>query len=233
MADESELPASVDSSKHHGDGETKSFRFFNDPSSTINFPALDPIPWTITGNTIRYTGFEAANLTDDRLPDLGLFVPFVWTRIDNPDGSPEFIVLDWRNGKNGWYTPDFDGTGQSLLVTLDIITFPDRRDGHVAAGKVAADETLTQVFGPTSDGAGTNIPPPPDGPPEETLRPRDLLPFVDLGRFAPNETKPFDLVYTYEWGEGDLTGAYRTSPAVYTLAPVEHGHGGWHHDDVF
>ena len=118
-----------------------------------------------------------------------------------------------RNDKDGWFTPDFDRTGTGLLVTLHIATPDEAPDSRTAAGSVAADETLTEVFGPTSTLAGVPFP-------EETLDPEDLLPFIGLGGFAPEEAEPFDLVFTCHWGERGPVDALRTAFAAFTLAPL-------------
>ncbi len=200
----------ADDASTAGGGSAAPFAFLNDPRSTVD---LSGISFAVSGDTIVLTGGQAANLTDEALPDVGLFVPFAWPRVDNPDGSVTRVALDWDNDKDGWFTPDFEGTGTSLLVTLRIATPDEAPNGRIAAGSVAADETLTEVFGPTSTLAGVPFP-------EETLEPGDLLPFVDLGGFAPGEAKPFDLVFTYHWGEGGPAEALRTAFAAFTLAPV-------------
>jgi hypothetical protein len=198
-------------------GSAAPFTFLNDPRSTVD---TSGVSFAIAGDTIVLTGAQAVNLADEALPDLGLLVPFAWPRVDNPDGSVTRVALDWDNEKDGWFTPDFEGTGTSLLVTLHIATPEEALNSRIAAGSVAADETLTGVLGPTSTLAGVTFP-------EEMLEPGDLLPFVDLGGFAPEEAKPFDLVFTYHWGDGSSSDALRTAFAAFTLAPVsvsEHDH---------
>ena len=118
-----------------------------------------------------------------------------------------------KDNKDRWFTPDFDAAGTVLLVILHIATPDEAPDRRTGPGSVAADETLTEVFGPTSTLAGVHFP-------GETLDPGDLLPFIDLGGFAPEEAEPFDLVFTCHWGESGPVDALRTAFAAFPLAPL-------------
>ena len=234
----------VRSETEHGDtlerddGPDVPFEFFGDPLSDISFGNANVTP---AGDTRKFTGIEAVNLTNQTLHEIGLFVPFVWSEVPN---TTTVVPLTWSNEKNGWFTPDFNGTAQSLLVTLRIVTVDGAENDEVEAGEVAADATLTGVFGPTSldiVDPVTGLPDPAPFP-VETLRPQDEVPFVELGSFAPHEVKTFDLLFTYEWGEGSLSGTLPTFFYVATLAPVLepeesdefvlHGHAA-QHDSVF
>ena len=104
------------------------FEYFDDPNSTVE---VSEPSRTTSGDTITYTGWEAVNLSEGTLPDVGLFVPFVWPRIDHPDGSFILVPMSWNNGKDGWFTPDFNGEGYSLLVALRIVTPDDTPDGQL------------------------------------------------------------------------------------------------------
>jgi hypothetical protein len=186
------------------------FAFVNDPSSTLD---TRNVSVAVTGNTAVQTGGLAVNLTEQALPDLGLLVPYAWPRLpDAPDGSPVRVPLTWDGARDGWFTPDFDGTGTSLLLTLRIATPGDAPDERLAVGSVADDAALT-VGIPLASTALVPFP-------EETLRPEDELPFVDLGSFAPGEAKPFDLVFTYHWGDGTTDEAFRVNFFAYTVSPV-------------
>jgi hypothetical protein len=157
------------------------------------------------------TDIQAINLTNKVLPDVGFFVPSVWPRIFNPDGSLSSFALTWRNDKNGWFTDNFDSTGTSLLVTVGIQTQDNVPNGRVRAGSVADDQTLTRpIQDLTFIFAGL----------PETLSPDDLMPFVDLGSFSPSEGKFLDLVLTYNWGDDRPCCALRTAFGAFTLAPV-------------
>ena len=187
------------------------FAYVNDPSSTLDTGAISV---AIAGNTVTETGGLAVNLTDRALPDLGLLVPYAWPRLpDAPDGSPVRVPLAWDDQEHGWSTPDFDGRGTGLLLTLRIATPDGAPDGRVAVGSVANDEALTEAI-PLNSAALVPFP-------EETLRPGDALPFADLGGFAPGEAKPFDLVFTYHWGEGGGPDeAFRVNFYAFTLSPA-------------
>src|SRR5215217_515929 len=120
-------------------GAALAFSWVNDPSSDIQ---VVPDSYARVGDTIVYSGNQAVNLTDQALPDLGLVVPFAWPVVENPDGPLSYpTALAWSNALDGWYTPDFGGTGTSLLVTVRIATREGTPNGRVAAGSVAADET--------------------------------------------------------------------------------------------
>jgi len=194
----------------YGQVSAAPFLWFNDPSSTVDNSATT---FSITNNVLTLTGGVASNLTTQPLADVGFFVPFMWPRVPTTTGAPDLrIPMTWSNTQDGWFNADFNGTGTSLLVTLDILA-GGPVNGHVAAGSIAADETLTSVFGPTSDDIGAPFP-------TETLLAGDLLPFVDLGSFGPLESKPFDLMFTYQWGDGRTCCALRNTGADFTLAPV-------------
>lgn len=189
---------------------TTPFAYVNDPSSTVDTRAVSV---AIAGNTVAETGGLAVNVTDQALPDLGLLVPYVWPRLpDAPDGSPVRVPLAWDDQERGWSTPDFAGTGTSLLLTLRIATPDGAPDRRVAVGEVANDEALTEAI-PLNSAALVPFP-------EETLRPGDELPFAGLGGFAPGEAKPFDLVFTYHWGDGGPDEAFRVNFYAFTLSPV-------------
>jgi hypothetical protein len=170
------------------------------------------------GNSITYSGFEAVN-TGTAEADVGLFLPFIWPR-DESQSTPQQAIA-WNNGLGGWYSPNFDNLGTSLLVTVDIFsTTPgDIPNSTVLAGNVA-DGTGLSVFGPSSSSPSLGIPP---SWPIETLAATDALPFVDLGSFAANQEKPFGLEFTYTFGDGlscdVMTISCRTSIYPVTLAP--------------
>jgi hypothetical protein len=181
------------------------------------------------GDSITYHNFQAVNETNHALPDIGVWEPYIWARIPTPNGKSvdHFDALTWNNDLHGWSSSNFNGTGESVLVTLQITTNPDGPDTQLAAGSVA-DGTGTNLFPEQSnllhDDSGNIIFP---NPPYqvETLQPGYQLPFVDLGSFQPNEKEPFDLTFTYHWGGRDL-GAYRTAGYIATLAPdqIDNGH---------
>src|SRR5688500_11991494 len=60
------------------DGPDVPFEFFNDPLSDISFGNANV---TQAGDTRKFTGIEAVNLTDQTLHEIGLFVPFVWSEV--------------------------------------------------------------------------------------------------------------------------------------------------------
>lgn len=192
-------------------GGAARFRWLNDPNSTVDFTQAMR---DFSRDTFTASGIAAVNLTDEQLPEVGLFVPFVWPRIDNPDGSFTLVAMDWSNGKQGWFTSDFNGTGVSLLVTLEISGPRGSDEGRLLAGRVAEGDPPTDVFGPTSTELGIPFP-------EETLERNDRLPFIDLNGFAPGEAKLLDFAFNYEWGDDRPDGSHRTAFAAFTVAPVE------------
>jgi hypothetical protein len=196
------------------------FRYYNDPTSDIDFQPT----FTIDHNTITYTGFTVINGPEPK-SEIDLYEPFLWARLatdpsdPNAEGAHRDIPLTWNNRKDGWFTEDFDGTGTSLLVTLDIVTLPDDTpDGKVAAGKVASGPDLTSVFllELASQHDGTL----------EVLQPGDKVPFANLGSFEAHQTKDFELVFTYHWGKGPHPDtALRVEGATFTIVPADqHDH---------
>jgi hypothetical protein len=205
------------------------FEYYNDPTSA----AGGPLNFVIEDDTITYTDLAAINNDLAAKPDISLYVPFAWARLATENGVPNpdpnangehiDIPLTWDNCRGGWYTEDFNGTGTSLLVTLDIVTRPTNitPDEQIAAGKVADGPSLTMVNVLASadvvqqDPEGAALPP-------ERLTLHDRVPIADLGSFGPGETKNFELALTYHWGDGPHPdGALRTSGYFFTIVPVD------------
>src|SRR5690242_5153811 len=147
------------------------------------------------------------------MSDVGFFLTATWPRVFNPDGSLTSFALTWRNDLNGWYTGDFDSTGTSLLVTATLETPNKTPNARLAAGSVAADQTLTQ---PLQDLTNLFVF---DGLPEVPAA-GDLMPFVDLGSLPPLGAKSVDIVLTYHWGDDRACCSLRTAFTAFTLAPV-------------
>jgi hypothetical protein len=175
---------------------------------------------TVSGNVIKYENFQATNITGNLLPELKFTVPFVWPRIDNAFTGTNFLQpMDWSNVKNGWYTDNFNGSGTSLTVQL---TNPGV--GSVLMGNIADISGLKQLpltspcADPLSSLSCQQVP-----YLSETRNPTDLVPVFSLGPFVGNQTKSFDVAFTYMWGDnrpGDV--ALPTAFVGYTLsaAPV-------------
>jgi len=178
------------------------------------------LPRTTSGDTVTYHNFLATSSSDHTLPDIGVWLPYIWVRIADPqaptNGPPTYETLTWHNALHGWYTGDFIASGgidthKSLLVTAEILTHPDGPDLRVAAGIVGTDPT-------TAYPRDSNNLKPPVPFPEEMIKARDLLPFADLGVFTPHQSKSFDLAFTSHWGGTDL-GPQRIAGFVTTLEP--------------
>jgi hypothetical protein len=177
--------------------QANAFTWRDDPFS---FPDTSKVgePATV-GNSITYSGFEAVNASPFVLPSLGVIVPWIFPVID---GSP--ISMGWSNAQDGWINSNVNG--HTLLVTLD--NFTDR----LRFGDVAGDAAGTVPLNPTRTFGGIS----------ETRGPDDLVPFLDLGSFAPNESKPFSLTFTYHFDDGRLlNGAVPSTPGfLNTVSPV-------------
>jgi hypothetical protein len=203
----------------------KTFAFHNDLNSSFDGSAATFIgtPGVPGSDSLTYTPFFAINTSNHALSDVGFFIPFAWARVGNPDGSLNHNEsLRWDNSRNGFLDSNFNHTGEALLLTPSIVTHPDTFDGHIAAGTVA-DLTDTHVFGPNSASAQNGVPA--SLFPPETIQPNDLLPFADLGSFAPGESKTFDMIWTAHWDGADH-GAVRVSGFGATLAPDQPGQSG-------
>ncbi|SEK81113.1 PEP-CTERM sorting domain-containing protein [Nitrosovibrio tenuis] len=182
------------------------FTFQDDPSST--WGGDSSIPHTFVGNTITYQNLYAQNLTANSLPGLSFAIPFIW-----PLAESGAIPMQWRNDLNGWYTNDFNNMGTSLTVSL---TAP--ASSSVAMSEIA-DLTGSQqlpLTEPCQSGSPSCTPAP---YPSETRNLDDRIPVIALGAFAPNETKNFDVSFTYTFGD-QRTGALRTAFIANTVSAI-------------
>jgi hypothetical protein len=178
------------------DSQANAFTWRDDPFS---FPDTTNVQFSTAGNSITYSGFEAVNASPFVLPDLGVIVPWIFPIIG---GSP--ISMEWSNAQDGWINSNV--YGQALLVTLDNVS------GRLRFGDVAGDAAGTVPLDPTRTFQGVS----------ETRGPDDLVPFLDLGSFAPNEAKPFSLTFTYHFDDGRLlNGSVPSTPGfLNTVSPV-------------
>jgi hypothetical protein len=164
------------------------FTFQDDPSST--WDGDDLTMRTFAGNTVTYHDFFARNDTSNTLPGLSFAIPFAWANVDS-----SYLPLQWRNDVNGWYTNDFNNTGTSLTVT-----FTSPNASSVAMSEIA-DLTGSQQL-PLTEPCQSGSPScTPASFPPETRNLGDHIPVISLGAFAPNETKRFDLSFTYSFGD--------------------------------
>jgi len=206
---------------HHYDDHHKDlpYTWYNDPNSTASADELQRYIDN-DNNTLTYVGYEAINLTDQTLSDVGVIAPWIapfYPDPENPDGPPIFVPMEWDNREHGWLTSDFfgDDSGVGLLVTLKIVPLDGGERGYITAGRVASDENLNHVFGPNSNADGL-----PGFPTDVTLDPGDRLPFADLGPIGPNGSKAFNLIYEYHWEDGYDYDVFRTASQPFTLAPA-------------
>jgi len=183
------------------------FLYYNDPLSSGGGGGS----FSSVGNIFTIPA-HADNLTGQMLADVSLFIPFLWPSNEN---RTVFYGMTWSNTLDGWFSPNFDATGTSLVVRADIITPSGAPNGRIPVGSVANDSTLTTAFPLTSVEFGL-----PSVFPNETLLPGDLVPFIDLGSFLPNEVKHFSIAFTYDFGDGRTCCAFHTTLVSPTLAPV-------------
>src|SRR4051812_48577309 len=98
------------------------FAWHDDPNSTFGTSHVSQIG--LEGNltdSITYNHFDAVNTGQKPLADVGVFIPFAWARIGNPDGSlNHYESLMWDNGRMGFIDSNFNGTGKSVLLTISI-----------------------------------------------------------------------------------------------------------------
>jgi hypothetical protein len=170
-------------------------------------------------DVIKYTNVLATNTSGTAESDVGVWLPYIWVRVPTNPVTTE-VALTWNNLLQGWYTPDFIGangdTHESLLVTAKLITGSEERP---LAPKHVADESGTSPFSLTTGGgiSGGNY------FQSESIQPNDLLPFANIGSLGANESKSFEVDFTYHWGGADL-GAMRTGQQEATLVP-DHPNG--------
>lgn len=176
--------------------QANAFTWRDDPFS---FPDTSNLTESRSGNSITYSNFLATNGSPFTLPELGVIVPWAF-----PILNGTAISMTWSNAQDGWVNTNVDGT--TLLVTLDNVA------GRLRFGDVAGDAAGTLPLDPTRTVLGVS----------ETRALEDLIPFLDLGSFAPNESKAFELTFTYHFGDNrQLNGqAPDTAGALNTVSPV-------------
>ena len=76
-----------------GEAAAAQFQWYNDPNSAIDFHGVTNV---VARNTDTRGNILPFNLTNQVLPDLGLFVPFMWQR--GADGSA--FAMTWGNTKS-------------------------------------------------------------------------------------------------------------------------------------
>jgi hypothetical protein len=181
------------------------FTFQDDPSSTWDGDATP----NIIGNVITYQNFFARNDTADPLPSLSFAIPFAWSRVDDST----YLPMQWRNDLNGWFTNNFNNTGTSLTISLTSPAASSVLMGNLADLTGSQPLPLTE---PCQSGSisCTDAPFPP-----ETRNSTDLIPIFSLGAFAPNETKRFDVSFTYSFGD-QRVGALPTAFIGNTVSPI-------------
>ena len=130
--------------------------------------------------------------------DIDILFSFVW--VLSPTLGP--TGLSWDNQRDGWFTTDYDGNGNDLLVTLNDVT-----DGKTQF-------PLTQ---PCADASCFGGPLPP-----VTQAATDEVPILQLGSFQAGETKSFDASFNFAF-EDNREGVLQFLPLLNTVteaAPV-------------
>lgn len=183
------------------------FTLQDDPSSTWDGDSLTTR--SIIGNVVTYQNLFARNDTTSPLPALSFAIPFAWPNVDDST----YLPMQWRNDLNGWYTSNFNNTGTSLTVSLTSPVASSVLMGNLADLTGNQQLPLTE---PCQSGSisCTDAPFPP-----ETRNSTDLIPVFSLGAFAPNETKRFDLSFTYSFGD-QRVGALPTAFIGNTVSPI-------------
>jgi hypothetical protein len=184
----------------------------DDPSSGWGFDASSTS--TVNGNLVTYQNLIAQNLTANSLPALSFAIPFLWT-YNNNFFINQYESLQWRNDLQGWYTNNFSDGFTSTTLTVRL-TSPIA--SFVPMGEIA-DLTGSQqlpLTEPCQSGSPSCLS---LSFPTETRNLTDLIPFISLGAFAGNESKRFDLSFTYTFGDQSV-GAYPTEIGAYTVSAV-------------
>src|SRR5689334_6608633 len=75
-----------------GEAAAAQFQWYNDPNADIDFSGVTTV---VARNTATRRNILPFNLTNQVLPDVGLFVPFIWPR--GADGST--FAMTWGNTK--------------------------------------------------------------------------------------------------------------------------------------
>lgn len=192
-------------------GSASAFTLQDDPSSMWDPPTGS----SIAVNVITYTGIKATNLTGNSLPELKFTIPFIWPRFDNVfTGDVVFQPMDWSNDKNGWFTDNFLGSSLTVQLSNPGVSF-ERMENIADIGGLKPLPLTAPCADPALSPSCQQV-----SFPSETRKPTDMIPVFSLGSFEANQSKSFDVAFTYTWGD-NRPGPMRTAVVGYTLsAPV-------------
>jgi hypothetical protein len=191
------------------------FLWHNDPDS--DFDGSQVVRQDAAGkkghDSITYANFQAINTSGHTLPDVGVFIPFAWAGV-TAEGDPNGAILNyealsWDNSRMGFVDPDYNHTGESVLLTPTILKYSN---DHLLAGSIA-DKTDTHTFAQSSASVGIGV----GGRPVETFDSGDLLPFADLGSLGTGG-KTFSMKWTTHW-DGPDHGGVRVGGYGATIVP--------------
>lgn len=168
----------------------------------LNFDAVEV---ELEGNVRRVNNYTIINTGDSVINDAAYVRPFAWSII--PGVTPVFD-LTWENERDGWFTEDYDGQGNSLLITL--ISLSER----IRLGDIAdlTGESPLPLVQPCDDSPSC-LPLP---FPASAQSADDEVPFLSFGSLAPGESKSFDLVFDFDFEDG-RAGTLPIAGAEFTL----------------
>lgn len=180
------------------------FTYQDSSSVALDFSEVSVMP---EGNRRNINGLKAVNISNDTV-EAGYTVPFVWSVLEDGTG----ISLTWNNSLDGWFTEDYDGLGNSLLIQS---TLPERiRLGNIADIAGAAPLPLTQ---PCND--SPSCAPLPPFLSAVTQQADDEVPFLNLGSLAAGDSVSFDQAFVFTFEDG-REGTLSAIPALYTVNPL-------------
>lgn len=191
------------------------FTLQDDPSSgwgVISGLTFD----SISGNTVTYHNLVAQNVTSDTLPDLKFAIPFLWTQ-NTRIFVTQYENLSWRNDLNGWYMANLsDGFTYSTTMTVQLSspTAEFVPMGNIADLTGIQQLPLTEPCQSGSPSCQSSLPYQP-----ETRQSTDAIPVISLGAFGPNESKTFDISFTFIFGD-QRTGTLPIQISANTVSTV-------------
>lgn len=182
------------------------FKFQENPNLVPQPGPANVIP---EGNRLTILNADTVkNVGSETTPESIYIFPFLFAEVGD-----SFVGLEWENSLDAYTNSDYDGLGNRLI--LNLTNFTERvRLGDLADVTGVAPLPLMIPC--------DNSPSCPDGPPPLPLPPLsqdsdDEVPFVNLGVFAPDESKSFDVVFDFTYAD-NRTGPLRLFPTFSILS---------------
>lgn len=178
-------------------------------------PNLVPQPGQSTvipeGNTLTILDADTVKNVGSTPTAESIYIfPFLYANVGD-----SFVGLEWENSLDAYTNSDYDGLGNRLIVSLT--NFTERvRLGDLA--DITGTAPLPLML-PCDNSPSCPSEPPPLPLPALSQDSDDEIPFINLGSFAPEESKSFDAVFDFAY-EDNRVGPLRLFPTFSVLSAV-------------